>query len=36
MKSLITVATNPFEKALETCSYENGVKFLDDAHCILY
>ena len=30
MKSLTTVATNPFEKALETCSYENGVKFLDD------
>ena len=30
MKSLITVATNPFVKSLEHCSYENGVKFLDD------
>jgi Carboxypeptidase regulatory-like domain len=30
MKSLITVATNPFVKSLEHCSYVNGVKFLDD------
>ncbi len=30
MKSLINVTTNPFEKALENCSYENAVKFLDD------
>ena len=30
MKSLTSVATNPFEKALENCSYENAVKFLDD------
>ena len=30
MKSLINVATNPFEKTLENCSYENVVKFLDD------
>ena len=30
MKSLISVATNPFKKSLEHCSYENVVKFLDD------
>lgn len=30
MKSLTTVATNPFVKSFERCSYENGVKFLED------
>ena len=30
MKSLIKAAANPFPNALETCSYENGVKFMDD------
>lgn len=30
MKSLVTVATNPFVKSFEHCSYVNGVKFLDD------